>query len=274
MITRNYDFSTFFTDVSVPTDASRERSVSYMEHYGSRPDIDTFYLIYDVRPPIRIKWSCNTDQVLGKSNIAYEEIVFNLHPEWQPVFLNITAAAYQVVAKYPKVFASEKISYHLNLPVRHHEGHYIWLRHYTVPIEFDEQGGLAAHFSLYRYIEKYHGYLQMRPLVMEGKKRRIDLENELLIIAEASFSAEFLYTLRGAEKSMLSSYRELIRKERRTEKNLPTAQEVADFTGRPLTTIRTYNHRILDAVRPVFPLKDYETVAELAYLLEWTFGEE
>lgn len=274
MITKNYDFSTFFKDVSVPTDASRQRSISYREHYGSRPDVDTFYLIYDLRPPIRIKWACNTDQVLGKNNITYEDIAFGVHPEWRPVFLNITSAAYQVAAKYPEVFAREKLSYHINLPIRHNDGHHIWFRHYTVPIEFDEHGGMAAHFSLYRYVEKYRGYLQMRPLIMEGRKRRIDLENEILTIAEANFSEAFLYPLRDAEKSMLSSYRELIKREHRTEKNLPTAQEIAAFTGRPLATIRTYNHRILDAVRPVFPLIDYETVAELAYLMEWTFGKE
>lgn len=274
MTTKEYDFSAFFAGVAPPTDASRRRSAAYMEHYAALPDLDTFYIIYDVRPPIHIKWHCNVDRVMGYTNIRYEDIVFNVHPEWQAIFLEITTAAYQVAAMHYKDFSEADFSYHLNLPIRHQDGHFVWLRHYTVPLELDKRGEMAAHFSLYRFVEEYSGYLQMRPMVKSGKRRRYDLENKILGLARTNFAGLFLNDLRDAEKSLLVDYCQMIKQQKRNAKNLPTAQEIAAFSGRPLSTIRTYNHRIMDTVKPQFPLKDFSSVAELAYLLEWTFDTQ
>ncbi|MEL6141106.1 MAG: hypothetical protein AAFU67_05770, partial [Bacteroidota bacterium] len=165
MKTRNYDFSRFFAQVKSPTPDSRKKTEEYIRHYESRPDRDTFYVIFDLRPPIHLKWTCNLRQVLGYQQFTAQQLLDEIHPEWKEIYYEFTHAAYSWVSSVPKEVLPN-MSYHFNLPIKHADGHYIWLRHYSEPLEYDVNGKLVSHFSLYRYIEDYQGYLQMRPMVM------------------------------------------------------------------------------------------------------------
>ncbi|MEL6355788.1 MAG: hypothetical protein AAFQ37_02535, partial [Bacteroidota bacterium] len=130
------------------------------------------------------------------------------------------------------------------------------------------------HFSLYRYIEDYQGYLQMRPMVMVEDKRHPEFEKEIISRVENIFSSRYeKVLLRPTEQELLMDYRKTIAEKKLGPKNLPTNHEIAQKTGRPYATVKTYNHRILEKMKPAYPLKGYRTVAELAYLMEWAFGD-
>lgn len=270
---KQYDFSTIFKDSKVPTACSRKKAASLQAYYDTIPDRASFYVLYDVRSPFRIKWTKNLDQILGYNKLNFQEMIRCIHPEWQFIVLEIYAAVYRTFAQKSIDFDLDRCYYHLNIPLRHAKGHYVWLNHYSVPGELDEAGRMVTHFSAYRYLEDYSNYLRIRPIIFEENRRGYGLENMIIRAVENKVYQQCFSGLRQAELGLLRDFRKIIANSQRCDsKQLPTNQQVADYTGKPLATIKTYNHRILESTRRTFPLKNYSSVAELAFILERLFS--
>jgi hypothetical protein len=263
-------FERLFSNLGPPTPESRQHATALMRQLEANPDRDSFYLKLDIRQPPTIPWVCNLERVLGYRTLSYETYFPLIHDHYRGIYLEFGVAAYQLAKKFMASLPTENSAYSILVPLRHRLGSYIWIRQVSEPLEFDANGHMVSQLNTYRYVGEFTGPISNRPMVEFGATPRPDIGRQVSDIALRRTLESFLFELTEMHVNTALAYLHLYDPATNPR---PTSEAVGQLLQRRVSTVHSYNKRILEEVRYVFPLSDFPTMVEFTKFLYLTFGK-
>lgn len=268
--TAHIEFGTFFKNVGSPTAETRGIVKERQQNVESMRNPHSFALTLDVRPHPRptITWSHNTDLHFGFERLGFEDYFGLIHPKWVDIYTAFAAAAYAIGCEQKEVLRHQDVCYTLLVPLLNIDGKYYWYRQVSMPCMFDRHDNMVAHLNHYHRAAEYGHLRPEHPIITIADRRKYKAEAVLRRRSHQVLSRIFYNRLTKRERGVLYCFRRL-QKENSTE---VSNQQVGRVMKLALGTINKNNTRILTKAKEVFPLNTFNTMSELATLLNVLFG--